>query len=901
MKRIKQNALGLTTKEATKRLFEYGENRLQSEKKISALKIFAGQFRDLMIMILLASTVISVIMGEVVEAIAIIIIVLLNAILGFVQEFRTERTLEALKSMAAPAAIAIRDGYSVEVPAHEIVPGDVILLKAGNKVPADAVILEAVSLSCDEAMLSGESIPVDKIESGNPDGEIPLPGSGGMVYMGTVVTKGRGTARVVATGMSTEMGKIAGMLSEIEEEATPLQKRLAQLGKYIAAGCLIICAVVAAVGVLRGEPFFNMLIIGISLAVAAVPEGLPAIVTIALALAVNRILRRNALVRRLHAVETMGCANVICTDKTGTLTENKMTVKQIFTLDYQIDVSGIGYERGGELTIGGRRVNPSASPSLRELLDIAVTCNNSQIIPVDEPVSRDRSANMTSHGWTVSGEPTEIALLIMGAKANFTQASASYEREGEIPFDSDRKRMSVVARDKSGERCVLTKGGPDILLSCCKYYLTDSGVHILTPALKSRILKANEDMAAKALRVLGFAYKKLDHGEKESEDELIFVGLAGMIDPPRKEAYEAVERCRLAKIRTVMITGDHMATACAIAKDLGILRKGDTVMTGAEIDELDDDTFARNVHKVSVFARVNPGHKLKIVRALKRRGNIVGMTGDGVNDAPAIKEADIGVAMGITGTDVTKQAASIILLDDNFATLVAAIEEGRVVYNNIRKFIRYLLSCNIGEVVTMFLGMLMGMPVILLPIQILLVNLATDGLPAIALGLEPADPEVMRTKPRAANESVFSNGLLEVIAFRGILIGLTTLAVFSAFIRRFSDVDVARTGALLALVLTQLFHVFECKSETRSLFSVKFFNNIPLLLAAGISGALIFGTIYVPALQFIFSTVALSLPQLVTVFSYSLIAPCLSAVILGLSRERKKKQIQKDMKAIVSQ
>ncbi|MDL2234187.1 cation-translocating P-type ATPase, partial [Ruminococcaceae bacterium OttesenSCG-928-L11] len=882
----KREALGLTSKEAKRRLFEYGENRLASSKKISALKIFGGQFKDLMIMILLVSTVISVLMGETMEAIAIVVIVLMNAILGFVQEYRTEKTMEALKNMAAPTANVLRDGQAVQLPAAELVPGDVILLKAGDKVPADAKVIEVVSLECDEALLTGESLPVEKrVASSDIAGyEIGMPE---IAYMGTVVTKGRGKAEIVSTGMSTEMGKIAGMLHEIEDEQTPLQKKLAQLGKYIAIGCLAICVVVAAAGVLRGYPIFDMLITGISLAVAAVPEGLPAIVTIALALAVNRILKRNALVRKLHSVETLGCANVICTDKTGTLTENKMTVKQISTFDYNVEVGGNGYEQAGEFTVGGRRAAIGSSATLKRLFEIAVACNNSQITSADGRASRDRTQSTLSGSWQANGDPTEIALLIMAAKANMGAELSGFDKQGEIPFDSDRKRMTVLLRDKAGRRLSFSKGAPDILLSRCKYILTDSGVQLLTPAIQRRLIQANEDMAGRAMRVLGFAYKEAPLSDSECEDDMIFVGLTGMIDPPRREVYDAVAKCRQAKIRTVMITGDHKVTACAIAKDIGILRPGDMVMAGAEIDALPPGGLDPIVHKVTVFARVNPGHKLAIVRALKRRGDIVAMTGDGVNDAPAIKEADIGVAMGISGTDVTKSASSIVLLDDNFATLVATVEEGRVVYSNIRKFIRYLLSCNIGEVVTMFLGMIMGLPVVLLPIQILLVNLATDGLPALALGMEPAAADIMTQKPRPANESVFSNGLGSIICFRGCLIGLTTLTVFSCFMRWYGSIDIARTAALLTLVLTQLFHVFECKSETKSLFSINPFDNPALIGAVLVSAGLIALAIYTPFLQTVLSTVALSGEQVLRVVASALVVPVISAVTKIVPKRKK--------------
>jgi len=869
-------ATGLSSKQAERLLLEYGENRLEQGKKISMSKIFAGQFRDLMIMILLAATVVSALLGEPSEAIAIIVIVLVNAILGFFQEYRTEKTLETLGKMTAPTARVVRDGRQTSIQADQLVPGDYILLSAGDKIPADARLVEVAALECDESLLSGESVPVEKrrAESENTPKETGRPE---LVYMGTIVTKGRGVAVVTSTGMNTEMGKVAVMLQTIKEEQTPLQKRLGQLGKYIAVGCLAICAIVVATGIFRGEEIFNMFLIGISLAVAAVPEGLPAIVTIALALAINRILKRRALVRKLHAVETMGCANVICTDKTGTLTENKMTVREVFTFDYSLEVSGNGYERAGEFIGRGRRANTGASPTLSRMFDIAAQCNNAQITTLHDSLGRDRTANNAEGSWEVSGDPTEIALLVMAAKAGITQDSGQYNRLDEIPFDSERKRMSVLVENDVGKGLSFAKGAPDLLLERCKYIMTDEGAVPLTPAHKRTIEQNAVGMAEKALRVLGFAYREGTE-KTRAEDDMVFVGLAGMIDPPRREVYSAVDRCKTAKIRTVMITGDHKATACAIARDIGIMGNKGLVMTGAEIDALQEEQFERIVHKVSVFARVSPGHKLKIVRALKKRGDIVAMTGDGVNDAPAVKEADVGVSMGIAGTDVTKQAASIILLDDNFATLVAAIEEGRVVYSNIRKFIRYLISCNIGEVVTMFVGMLMGLPLILLPIQILLVNLATDGLPAMALSLEPAEEDIMTRGPRPAKESVFSNGLATTIIFRGCVIGLTTLFVFVSFIRLYGDVTIARTAAFTALIFTQLFHVFECKSEHKSLFTIKLFSNPMLILAVIASLGMSLLTIYSPFLQGVFLTSSLSVSQLLRVFSFALIAPVLSSI-----------------------
>lgn len=848
---------GLTSSEAAKRLEQYGSNTLKSGKRIHPLTIFFSQFKDVLIIILLAATIISFIMGETTEAIAIIVIVMVNAFLGFIQEYRTEKTIEALRNMAAPTCRVTRDGEIKEIPSSSLVPGDHILLDSGDRVPADAKLLTAYSMKVDEAILTGESVPVDKSSSKN--------GSAGNVHMGTIITSGRGDAIVTATGMNTEMGKIAGMLGEIKESQTPLQKRLNQLGKFLAIGCLAICAIVAITGVIKGENILDMLIVGISLAVAAVPEGLPAIVTISLALAVSRMVKRKALIRKLHAVETLGCASVICSDKTGTLTENRMTVRQIYSGDKIYDISGEGYESKGSFSISGKKSDPLANQSAKMSLIIAAVCNNSEIKPQGGKIS-------------VYGDPTELALLAVSRKSGIDISGV--RRTGEIPFDSDRKRMSVTV-SMSGKGYIFTKGAPDVILSLCTKISTSSGIVPLTPEIRSRILSHNEKMGAAALRVIGTAYKEKGASEssENAEYNLIFTGLFGMIDPPRKAAYKAVKTCKAAGIKPVMITGDHKLTAMAIAKDLKIYKDGDYVYTGQELDAMDDASLARAVRKASVFARVSPRHKLRIVRAFQKNGHIVAMTGDGVNDAPAVKEADIGVSMGITGTDVTKEAAGVILLDDNFATLIAAVEEGRVIYRNIRKFIRYLLSCNVGEVLTMFVGMLLGFPVVLLPIQILWVNLATDGLPAIALGLDPPDDDVMQHPPRRADEGVFSGGLLFKIIFRGILIAACTLCTFWVIQISGGSLEASRTGAFMTLVLTQLIHVFECKSEEHSIFKIHLLNNKALILAVLSSLILLLSVIYIPFLSGVFSTSPLSLNQLIYVVLITLICPIAGAIV----------------------
>lgn len=886
---------GLTDKEAKYKLQKHGLNILAERKKISPLKILFQQFTDLMVIILMISTVISGLMGEMTEAVTIIAIVVVNAIMGFVQEFKTEKTMEALKSLAAPSAKVIRNEQQVSIPAEEIVPGDVLVIEAGDRIAADAAILESSSLHVDESLLTGESVPVEKNPIKNNKALIDPFDKKSSVYMGTVVTGGRAKAVVYATGMKTEMGHIADMIQNIEDDETPLQRRLAHLGKFIAVGCLLICAIVSIAGVIRGEKLFNMLLSGISLAVAAVPEGLPAIVTISLALGVQRMLKRNALIRKLPAVETLGCASIICSDKTGTLTENKMTVRKIYAAGYQLSVTGNGYNLEGDFLADNRSSDPLKVEGVKLALEIGALCNNSVITrPASENTAMGKIKSIFSKQDTlrISGDPTEIALTIAAAKAGITQNSlnGTYQRIDELPFDSDRKCMSIVCKSNKGEVYVFTKGAPDMIIDKCNRIMSVRGIIKLDELTRRSITRINDSMANNALRVMGLAFRKLETGTynpntKNVENDLIFVGLMGMIDPPRKEAIEAVQKCRLAGIKPIMITGDHKLTATAIARELNIYCEGDNVLTGAELDKMNESQLENMAPSVSVYARVSPKHKLMIVRVLKKLGHIVAMTGDGVNDAPAVKEADIGVSMGITGTDVTKEASSMVLLDDNFATIVAAVEEGRVIYNNIRKFIRYMLACNLGEVLTMFLGMIMWLPIPLLPIQILWVNLVTDGLPAIALGLDPAENDIMMRKPRGAKDHIFSHGLLKLIVSRGIFIGLSTLGVFVSILYFVDSVELARTGAFMTLVMTQLIHVFECKSETKNIFEIPIFNNIPLILAVLCSLVMILGVVYIPALQTIFETVPLGLNEWLLILGFTLMGPVLSS-LLGVNRKR---------------
>lgn len=871
--------MGLTEKEAAARLKRDGKNVLESKKKTSAAKIFIGQFKDVMVMILLAATVISVLLGEVTDAVTIILIVLLNAILGFIQEYRTEHTLEALRSMTAPTAKCYRDGKLIVIEAERLVTGDVIELESGDRIPADCVILEASGFFTDEAILTGESEPSAKKAGSSEDSDNSI-NKPNIAYCGTSAVKGTCRGKVIAIGKNTQMGKISELLSDIGNEMTPLQKRLAELGKIVAIICILVCAAVFAAGVLRGEEIFEMLMTGITIAIAAIPEGLPATVTIALALAVNRMLKQKALVNKLHSVETLGCTSVICSDKTGTITENKMTVTELSTADSDYYFSGSGYRISGEITKGNEKTtpNPKTEKALTESLKCGVICSAAAIHSDKAGSSRRRGAIRGKGEWNTTGDPTEIALLVAAAKGGITKdvLEGVCSKIKEFPFDSETRFMAVFCRE-GAERRLYLKGAEEVILPRCSRYIAENGAVLpLTPDVKKRIAAKTIEMSDKALRVLALAYCNSESFEPYHGD-LIFLGLAGMSDPPREEAKTAIRKCFAASVKTVMITGDHKNTAVAVAEKAGLLKNGNA-MTGAELDKMTDEELDEKIDSCTVFARVEPAHKLRIVKSFKRKGEIVTMTGDGVNDAPAVKEADVGVAMGVTGTDVTKQAADVILLDDNLATLVNAVEQGRCVYANIRKFVRYLLSCNIGEVVTMFFGIIMGMPIILLPVQILLVNLVTDGLPAIALGLEPPDKDIMSRPPRKSTEGFFSGGLMWKIVFRGILIGLSTLASFTAVMHMGGSVEACRTAALITLVVSQLVHVFECKSETRSIFGVNFFNNVKLILAVAVSVAALAAAVAIPQVQKIFETVMPTYQQLLVALGFSILVPFISGI-----------------------
>ncbi len=870
--------MGLTEKEAAERLKIQGENTLGESRRTGPMRIFLGQFRDVMVMILLGATVISVLLGEISDAVTIILIVLLNAILGFVQEYRTENTLEALRSMTSPTAKCWRDGKLKEIDASQLVTGDVIELEAGDRIPADCAVLKAAGFFSDEALLTGESVAVGKSAGDESDTDNSLNKSN-IVYCGASATKGTCRARVIATGMATQMGRISEMLRDIDKEPTPLQKRLGELGKVVAIICLVVCIAVFGAGVLRGENVFDMLMTGITIAIAAIPEGLPATVTIALALAVSRMLKQKALVNKLHSVETLGCTSVICSDKTGTITENRMTVTELSTAEDTYLFSGMGYRVSGAVTKGEIAVNPVTEKALSAALRCGVLCSTAEISAQEPPKSRNRGTLAGKGEWSVTGDPTEAALLIAAAKAGITRQSlsAGYRSIGEFPFDSETRFMAVHVVCGSEKR-IYFKGAEEVLLPRCSMYLDSSGKAVpMTAAMRRSLAERAEDMSQRALRVLALAVCTSEGLDPQRRD-LVFLGFAGMTDPPREEAKTAIRKCSAASVKTVMITGDHKNTAVAVAKKAGLL-KGGKAMTGAELDCLSDEELDRCIGEYTVFARVEPVHKLRIVRSFRRRGEIVTMTGDGVNDAPAVKEADVGVAMGVTGTDVTKQAADVILMDDNLATLVNAVEQGRCVYANIRKFVRYLLSCNIGEVLTMFLGLLMGMPVVLLPVQILLVNLVTDGLPAVALGMEPPEKDIMSRPPRRSDEGFFSGGLMRRIVFRGILIGLSTLGSFGTVMRMGGSIEACRTAALITLVVSQLIHVFECRSEKRSLFRLNPFGNMKLVGAAALSAAVLAAAVMVPQLQVVFSTVTPDMMQLLTALGFSVAVPVICGVI----------------------
>jgi P-type Ca2+ transporter type 2C len=842
---------GLTDDDVKKRRNQHGFNELAEGEKQSALLLFFSQFKDFMVLVLLAATLVSGLLGEYIDAIAIIAIVIINGLLGFFQERKAEKSLSALKELSAPQVQVLRSGKWVRVPSKEVVPGDLLKFSSGDRIGADIRLIESKSLEIEESALTGESVPVQKTTASLKADNPGLGDMENMAFMGTMITRGSGVGVVVATGMKTAMGQIADLLQNAETMETPLQRRLEQLGKILITAALLLTVLVVLVGVIQGHELYTMFLAGVSLAVAAIPEGLPAIVTVALSLGVQRMIKKNAIVRKLPAVETLGCASVICSDKTGTMTQNQMTVTHLWSGGKQWTVDGIGYEPSGNFHCDDKRVDVKAQKSLQQMLMFGLLCNHAEL--------------MEKKGeYVIDGDPTEGALLVAAMKAGYRRESLKdqYQVLNEFPFDSARKMMSIIVKDRNGRQFIVTKGAPDVLAGISDSILWNDKRQVMTGEMKKTVQEAIDGLASQALRTIAIGFKELPANqvvldEKEAEKNLTLIGLQGMIDPPRPEVRTAVKECREAGIKTVMITGDHVITAKAIAKQLGILTGSSKVLDGKALSEMSVGQLEDVVDEVSVFARVSPEHKLKIVKALQNKGHIVAMTGDGVNDAPAIKAADIGVAMGITGTDVAKEASALVLLDDNFATIKAAIKEGRNIYENIRKFIRYLLASNVGEILVMLFAMLLALPLPLVPIQILWVNLVTDGLPAMALGLDQPEDDVMKRKPRSPKEGVFARGLGWKVVSRGFLIGIVTLAAFMLAYKNNPDqLGYAQTVAFATLVLAQLIHVFDCRSE-KSVLARNPFGNKYLVWAVISSLLLMIAVIYYPPLQPIFHTMAI--------------------------------------------
>jgi len=869
LKAVNSTATGLSQEEAQKRLAEYGLNELQKEKRASSIKMFLEQFTDILIIILLIATGLSLAVGEIIDAIVIIAIVLATAILGFVEEFRSEKAVEALKKMAAPTAVVLRDGREVKIAASEVVPGDIILLFTGDKVPADARLIESVNLKIDEASLTGESSPVNK----NVDTcreETSLNDRRNMAFTGTVVVYGRGKAVATSTGMSTEFGKIAKMVQMTEEEETPLEKRTKSIGKWIGILSVAICLGVGVIGIIEGRNPIDMILWGISLAVAAVPEALPAIVTGALAVGMYRMAKVSTIVKKLPAVETLGCTSVICSDKTGTMTKGEMTVQRIYMDDQIVKVSGVGYEPEGEFLVENQKIDPK-SEGLSILLTAAVLCNDAKL---EKDTATER--------WIIKGDPTEGALVVAAAKAGLWKVDIEQQqpRIGEIPFSSETKRMTTMHIVAGKKKMAYMKGAPEIVLDKCSKTLANGRVSRLTESDRARILAVNEAMARQALRNLGFAYRELPETvntcDEKIEKDFIFVGIMGMIDPPREEVKDAINTCKRAGINVVMVTGDHKHTAVAVAEELNLLGENEEegkVLTGPELEKMNDEHLAEMVQGVVIYARVSPEHKMRIVKAWKAKGQIVAMTGDGVNDAPALKMADIGISMGITGTEVTKEASDMVLTDDNFASIVKAAREGREIYDNIKKYLTYLMRCNIMEILVMFVAVVSvpylarvyspGSPteiigsatIALTAAQLLWVNLTTDGLPAIALGIDPGDPDIMERKPRDPNESVFTRDVKLYLSLVPIL--MTALLLFGYFFyhpwESAGQLTEARTQLLTSMIVMELANAISARSLKFPVWEVGVFKNRFLWYAVLSSFFLQLVVLYTPGLNAAFN------------------------------------------------
>lgn len=843
---------GLSKSEAQKRLKEFGHNQLPEQGKVSAFYLFFCQFTNFIVWILIAAAIIAGILREWIDAFAIIIIVILNALLGFFQEYKAERSLSALRKMITRSSKVIRDGKLQTVSSKEIVPGDLILIEAGDHIPADGRLIRSFGLSTQEAALTGESITIHKIADILEGQDLEIGDKKNMGFLGTVAVSGKGYMIVTETGLQTELGKIASLLQERNEELTPLQKQLQILGFRLVWLCLGIVLLVFALGYLKSTPLIENLLISLSLAVAVIPEGLPAVISIALSIGVHKMAKRNALVRKLASVETLGCTKVICTDKTGTLTQNEMTVRSIWVNNTFIDITGIGYNPEGNFEINHITINPKDIPELIKTLKIGILCNSAELHKAQDRLK----------SWDITGDPTEIALLTVAGKANLFKQDLETENPllSEIPFDSERKRMSM-ARVTSKGPTLFIKGAADIILAHSEAILINGKIEFLTLDFKKNIMDANAYLASQALRVLALGYRPLPQNaviDHSLEDKLIFVGLVAMMDPPRQEVKNAIEICKNAGITTVMITGDHKETAIAVAKELNLLKSDSIVLTGSELEQMDDNRLKKCLKKIAIYARASATHKLRIVRAWKSLGEVVAMTGDGINDAPALKEANIGIAMGITGTDVTKEASDMIITDDNFASIVNAIEEGRGIYDNITKFVCYLASSNIAEIIVVFIGMLIGFTdfagnpfVPLSAVQILWINLASDGLPAIAIGIDPIDPKSMKRSPRKPSDPIISHKKAFYLLLISFLIAFGTLA--ACYFGMYKSGELAQTMAFTTLVVLELLAV----QIIRSPYNVSIFSNPLIIAAVSLSFLMQLFIIYTPFLQRVFKTVPL--------------------------------------------
>lgn len=860
---------GLSEKQVQVARRKYGENELTGQKALPRWLIFLKQFQDFMVIVLLGATLIAGLLGEFIDAIAILIIVLVNGCIGYFQEQKAENSLEKIKQLSAPLAQVKREGKWERVTSKELVVGDIIKIKSGDRVPADIRIVQANSLEMEESALTGESLPVMKsgqaIRKPNLDAQDQL----NIGFMGTLATKGNGVGIVVKTGMQTEMGKIASLMMTTKKIITPLERRLAELGKILIVVALVMTALVVILGVMQGRPTYHMFLAGVSLAVAAIPEGLPAIVTVALSLGVQRMIKRKAIVRKLSSVETLGSASVICSDKTGTMTENQMTVKEIYINNDRLHVTGEGYQVSGDILMGERKIERS-HPNLDSMLLYGMLCNQAEL-------------KENKGKYFVDGDPVDGALIVAARKFGISNdVKLAYRIIKEFPFDSERKRMSVIVEDENSRRFLIVKGAPEVLLPRSKFIMTKDGSAILDSVKQNKMNQVVEGMADQALRIIGIGFKPLDKNEDSQaallEKDITFLGLYGMMDPPRKEVKTAVAACRQAGIKTVMITGDHVNTAKAIANELDLLPDSGQVLAGSELNLMSQHELEKQIDDTYVFARVTPEHKLRIVKAFQSRGHIVAMTGDGVNDAPSIKAADIGISMGISGTDVTKEASSLVLMDDNFATIKAAIDEGRNIYENIRKFIRYLLASNVGEILVMLFAVMLALPLPLVPVQILWVNLVTDGLPAMALGMDTPEDDVMKRPPRNPREGIFARGLGFKIISRGIMIGIVSLIAFMLTYQNNPDNLVyAQTITFSTLVMAQLIHVFDCRSE-KSIFARNPFDNKYLVFAVISSILLLLVVVYWSPLQPIFHTTALGLLDWLFILTLSIIPTVVFAI-----------------------